>query len=63
MTNKKESITITIPNNTTDEEIKNIRQQFKESIYSTEYKLNIIISGNSDPIENFGVFLAAWTKK
>lgn len=44
---KKQSITISVPNNITKEEIKEIRQLFKEQ-YGTEYKLNLLISGNQD---------------
>ena len=44
---KKQSITISVPNNITLEEIKEIRQLFNEQ-YGMEYKLNILISGNQD---------------
>ena len=44
---KKQSITISVPNNTTQDEIRKIRQLFNEQ-YSTEYKLNILISGSQD---------------
>lgn len=44
---KKQSITISVPNNITKEEIKEIRQLFKEQ-YGTEYRLNLLISGNKD---------------
>lgn len=47
MTIKKESITITVPNNTTKEEIKEIRKIFKNQ-YESEYKLNILISGKEE---------------
>ena len=63
MVNKKSSITILVPNYTTIEEIKNIRQEFNESELSKEYKLNIIISGREEPISNLGVFLASYIKK
>ena len=63
MMNKKGNITISVPNDTTAEEIKNIRQEFNESELSKEYRLNIIISGCSEPTSNFGAFLASYTKK
>ena len=44
---KKQSITISVPNNTTQDEIREIRQLFNEQ-YGSEYKLNILISGNQD---------------
>jgi hypothetical protein len=44
---KKQSITISVPNNITLEEIKEIRQLFNEQ-HGDEYKLNILISGNQD---------------
>lgn len=44
---KKQSITISVPNNITQDEIKEIRQLFNEQ-YGSEYKLNILISGNQD---------------
>lgn len=44
---KKQSITISVPNNTTQDEIRKIRQLFNEQ-YGTEYKLNILISGSQD---------------
>lgn len=56
-------ITISVPNNTTYEDIKEIRKQFKESEYAKQYRLNIIISGCTDTVENFGAFLAAWKNK
>lgn len=62
MTKRKDYITISVPNDTTQEEIKKIRQQFKESEHAKDYILNIIISGHEDHIENIGAFLAAWTK-
>lgn len=63
MMNKKGNITISVPNNTTEEDIKHIRQEFNKSDMSKEYRLNIIISGSQEPISNFGAFLAAYTKK
>lgn len=44
---KKQSITISVPNNITQDEIKEIRQLFNER-HGSEYKLNILISGNQD---------------
>jgi hypothetical protein len=44
---KKQSITISVPNNITQDEIKEIRQIFNEQ-HDSEYKLNILISGNQD---------------
>lgn len=60
---KKGNITIAIPNDTTTEEIKSIRQEFNKSEWSKEYRLNIIISGCAEPISNFGEFLASYVKK
>lgn len=60
---KKGNITISVPSGTTAEEIKNIRQEFNENELSKEYRLNIIVSGCAEPIENFGVFLASYVKK
>ena len=63
MMNKKGSITISVPNNTTEEDIKHIRQEFNKSDMSKEYRLNIIISGFQEPISNLGAFLASYVKK
>jgi len=63
MMNKKGNITISVPNNTTKEDIKHIRKEFAQSDMSKEYRLNIIINGHADPISNLGAFLAAYTKK
>lgn len=41
-------ITISVPNNITQDEIKEIRQQFKQDPIYKHYKLNILISGYSD---------------
>lgn len=59
---KKQFVTISVPNNTTQEEIQEIRQKFKESNYAKDYILNIIISGREDHIENFSTFLLSWIK-
>lgn len=45
---KKQSITISVPNNITKEEIKEIRQLFQCDELSKSYKLNILISGDQD---------------
>lgn len=63
MMNKKGNITISVPNNTTEEDIKHIRQEFNKSDMSKEYRLNIIISGCAEPISNIGSFLASYVKK
>jgi hypothetical protein len=60
---KKGNITISVPNDTTAEDIKNIRQEFNKSELSKEYRLNIIISGCAEPIFNLGAFLASYAKK
>ena len=59
----KGNITISVPNDTTSEEIKNIRKEFNESELSKEYRLNIIVSGHADPVSNLGAFLASYVKK
>ena len=61
--NKKDSITISVSSDTTDEDIKYIRQEFNKNEISKKYRLNIIISGCSDPITNLGSFLASYVKK
>ena len=61
--NKKGNITISVPSNTTEEDIKHIRQEFCKTEMSKEYRLNIIISGCEDPITNLGAFLASYVKK
>lgn len=61
--NKKSNITISVPNDTTAEDIKNIRQEFNKSELSKEYRLNIIISGYAEPISSLGAFLASYAKK
>ena len=59
----KGNITISIPNCTTTEEIKKLRQEFNNSEFSKEYKLHIIVSGHGEPISNLGAFLASYVKK
>ena len=44
----KRTITIYVDNNTTPNEIKDIRNEFKKNEYYKNYQLNIIISGNND---------------
>ena len=63
MIEKKGTITMSVPNDTTAEQIKEIREQFKQSEDAKNYRLNIIISGTADPIENLGAFLKAWKNK
>ena len=60
---KKGSMTILVPNNTTQDELKKIRHQFKQGEYAKDYRLNIIISGTDNHIENLGAFLKAWKIK
>lgn len=48
MTEGRGYITISVPNNTTKEEIKEIRKQFLNNSIYKDYKLNILISGNND---------------
>ena len=48
----KKIITISIEKDITQDEIKEIRKQFKESEYYKDYRLNIIISGNEDIKDN-----------
>lgn len=47
MTDKKQSITISIPDNITQEEIREIRRIFNDQ-YGENYKLNILIGGKED---------------
>lgn len=54
---KKGSITISVPSTTTQEEIKEIREQFKKNEAMKDYRLNILISGNEDLKENLKNFL------
>ena len=63
MIDKKSSITIVVPCDITEEEIKKIRQEFKCSELHNEYRLNIIISGCADPAFNLGAFLSSYVKK
>ena len=49
---KKGIVTISVPSTTTQEEIKEIGEQFKKNEAMDGYKLNILISGNEDLKEN-----------
>jgi hypothetical protein len=59
----KGTITISVPNDTTHEEIKQIRNEYKQSEYYKDYKLNIIISGEDDIKKALSRFLAERIKK
>lgn len=56
-------ITITVDKNTTQEEIKYIRQNFKDNGLDKEHKLNIIISGQDDPKLTLSSFLTTRLNK
>ena len=56
---KKGSITISVPLTTTQEEIKEIRGQFKKNEAMKDYRLNILISGNEKFQENLYNFVKA----
>lgn len=56
---KKQSITISVPNNITQEEIKEIRQLFKNNLKYKEFRLNIIVSGYHNFQQNLTEFLKA----
>ena len=45
---KKANITISVPNTITQDEIKEIRKLFKNDPISEHYKLNILVSGNTN---------------
>lgn len=45
---KKGSITISVPNDITLEEIKEIRKQFRNDELYKNYRLNILVSGEED---------------
>lgn len=53
----KKIITIGVAKNTTQDEIKNIRQNFKNSELYKDHKLNIIVSGNEDIQQNLAFLL------
>lgn len=56
---KKGSVTISVPSTTTQEEIKEIRKQFKKNEAMKDYRLNILISGNEKLQENLYNFVKA----
>lgn len=56
---KKESITICVNNNIKADKI---REQFKQYDYTNKYRLNIIISGEEDPVNYLSNFLLAKIK-
>ena len=56
---KKGSITISVPLTTTQEEIKEIREQFKKNEAMDGYRLNILISGEKKFQENLYNFVKA----
>ena len=53
------SITISVPSTTTQEEIKEIREQFKKNEVMKGYRLNILISGDEKLQENLLNFVKA----
>ena len=53
------SITISVPSTTTQEEIKEIREQFKKNEAMKGYRLNILISGTEELQENLLNFIKA----
>ena len=55
---KKGIITIGVDNKTTQEEIEEIRKNFKESDLANRYRLNILISGDDDIELSLSSFLA-----
>ena len=54
---RKGSITISVPSTTTQEEIKEIREQFNKNETMKGYRLNILISGNEKFQENLYNFV------
>ena len=54
---KKGSITISVPSTITQEEIKEIREQFNKNETMKGYRLNILISGNEKFQENLYNFV------
>lgn len=54
---KRGQITISVPSTTTQEEIKEIREQFKKNEAMNGYRLNILISGNEKFQENLYNFV------
>ena len=55
----KGSITISVPLTTTQDEIREIREQFKKNEAMKGYRLNILISGNEELKENLYNFVKA----
>lgn len=55
----KGTITISVE---TSEEANKIREEFKNSEYHKDYKLNILISGDEDMKKNLSDFLSARLK-
>lgn len=53
------SITISVPSTTTQDELKEIREQFKKNEAMKGYRLNILISGNEELKENLYNFVKA----
>ena len=58
----KRIVTIYVNNNTTQNEITDIRNEFKKSEYYKKYRLNIIVSGNSDMKKTLEKFLLSIIK-
>ena len=58
----KGSVTISVPNTTTQEELSYIRQKFKQSEYYKNYKINIIICGRDNMTKNLSSVLIAKLK-
>lgn len=56
---KKESITICVDNKTTQDELKEIRQLCKSDPQYKDYKINIIISGQTDLKQSLYNFIKA----
>ena len=58
----KRIITICVDNNTTQEQIKEIRTEFKNNGYHKDFILNILISGQVDMKDNIKEFLLSSIK-
>ena len=56
---KKESITICANN---DKEAEQLREQFKQADNTNKYRLNIIVSGEDEPILSLSQFLLSKMK-
>ena len=59
---EKRIITIYVDNNTTQNEITDIRNEFKKSEYYKNYCLNVIVSGNGDIKKTLEKFLLSTIK-